>query len=149
MATPSTDSLDTEDIAIQYLDHIQKWCIKQKKQRRRATPDARPPHAFDELQAQAVLECARNDLPEKEFNALVSVVEHYRSSSRVGGTHSERLPATAWSMYYIKCVLCDDTRRRHFRGGKCTGCWRATHELRSRVVSLQRVSADNPTIEET
>ena len=153
MTTHQTDTLvnepSPEDLALDYLGTIQTWCIKRKARRKQVVNGAPSPRAFDVLQAQAIMDCAREDLPAREFDALRSVVEHYRSSSRRGGTTGETYPPTAWSMYYVQCVLCDSTKRRHFRGGKCTGCWRATHELRSRVESLQHAGSDKPTNEET
>lgn len=141
--------LSQEELAHQYLRHIEMWCIRRKAKRKQAVKGAPSPRAFDVLQAQAVMDAAKRDLDEKHFNALKAAVEHYRSSSMRGGQGEAKLPPTAWSMYYEKCILCKSTKRRHYRGGKCTGCWRATHELRDRVRALQRVSTDNSTIEET
>ena len=137
---PTNDRFDVrmtaEELAQQYLKHIDLWCIKRKAKRKQSIQGAPSARAYDVLQAQAVMSCAKEDLPTKEYLALEMLVEHYRTSSRVGKKGARVLPPTAWSMHYDKCVLCDSTKRRHFRGGKCTGCWRATQELSSRIKAL-------------
>lgn len=140
--------MDQEELARQYLRHIEMWCIRRKARRKQAVKGAPSPRAFDVLQAQAIMDAASRDLDEKHFGALKAAVEHYRSSSSLGRHDATLLPPTAWSMNYEKCILCKSTKRRHYRGGKCTGCWRATHELRDRVKALQCANAANSTIEE-
>lgn len=139
--------MDPTSLAADYLVMIDKWCVVTRKMKANK-PGVPPTRAYDMYRIKAIVEVAKDDLPKTEYVALLTSLQVIYGK-KGAKSFEDRLPATAWSMYYAKCVLCASTKRRHSFGGRCTGCANATMELSKRTESLLPSRSANKTTGDT